>query len=111
MCYGTRQLNMAHTLTAHFSQSYFNTTLLTDDTTVLQTLVLTTQTFVILYRTENTSTEQTVTLRLERTVVNGFRLFNFTVRPATDHVGRSEPDANRIELFTLIRSEERRVGK
>ena len=75
------QLDVTHTLTTNFSLSYLNATLLTDHTTVLETLVLTAQAFVVLDRTKDTRTEQTVTFRLERAVVNGLWLFNFTKRP------------------------------
>ena len=77
----TCQLDVAHALTTHFSLGHFNAALLTDHTAVFQALVLTAQALIVFYWPENTSTEQTVTLRLERTVVNGFRLFNFTERP------------------------------
>ena len=73
------QINVAHTLTTNFSQRNFNTTFFTNDTLVLHTLVLATQTFVILDRTENLGTEQTVFFRFERTVVNCFRFFHLTV--------------------------------
>ena len=76
-----RQLDVAHTLTAHFSLGHFNAALLTDHTAVFQALVLTAQALVVFYWPENTRTEKAVTLRFERTVVNGFRLFNFTKRP------------------------------
>ena len=76
-----RQLDVAHTLTAYFSLGHFNAALLTDHTTVFQALVLTAQALVIFYRPEDTGAEKAVTLRLERTVVDGFRLFNFTERP------------------------------
>ena len=96
------QLNVTHTLTAYFGLSYFNATLFTDYAAVLQTLVLTTQTFVIFDRTKDTRTEQTVTLRLERTVVNGFRLFNFAERPGTNHLWRGESDADGVKLVSVV---------
>ena len=76
-----RQLNVAHTLTAYFGLGHFNAALLTDHTTVFQALVLTAQALVVFYWPENTRAEKAVTLRFERTVVDGFRLFNFTKRP------------------------------
>ncbi|MNV15609.1 hypothetical protein D3C71_1063400 [compost metagenome] len=76
-----RQLDVAHALTAHFGLGHFNAALLTDHTTVFQALVLTAQALVIFYWPENTRTEKAVTLRFERTVVDGFRLLNFTERP------------------------------
>ncbi len=59
---------------------HFNAALLTDHTAVFQALVLTAQALIIFYRPKDTGAEKAVTLRLERTVVNGFRLC-FTERP------------------------------
>ena len=95
------QLDVAHALTTHFGLGHFNATLLTDHTTVFQALVLTAQALVVFYWPENTRTEKAVTLRLERTVVDGFRLFNFTERPRTDHVWRGQSNLDRIKLFGL----------
>ena len=76
-----RQFDVAHTLTAYFSLGHFNAALLTDDATVFQALVLTAQALVIFYRPKDTGAEKAVTFWFERTVVDGFRLFNFTERP------------------------------
>ncbi len=75
------QFDVAHTLTAYFSLGHFNAALLTDDATVFQALVLTAQALVIFYRPKDTGAEKAVTFWFERTVVDGFRLFNFTERP------------------------------
>ena len=77
----TCQLDVAHALTTHFGLGHFNAALLTDHTAVFQALVLTAQALVVFYRPEDTGAEKAVTLRFERTVVDGFRLFNFTERP------------------------------
>ena len=75
------QFDVAHALTTHFGLGHFNAALLTDNTTVFQALVLTAQALVIFYWPKDTGAEKAVTLWFERTVVNGFRLFNFTKRP------------------------------
>jgi hypothetical protein len=67
---------VTHTLTTNLSLSYLNATLLTDHTTVLETLVLTTQALIVFHRAKNFGTEQTVTLGLKGTVVNSFWLFH-----------------------------------
>ena len=72
---------MTHTFTTNLGLSNFYTALITDGTTVLKSLVFTAETFIILYRSEDLGTEQTVAFRLESTVVDGFRLLNFAVRP------------------------------
>src|SRR3546814_13161392 len=82
-----------------FCQRDFNTALLADHTTVLQALVLTAQALVILDLAKDLGAEQAVTLRFERTVVDGFRLFNFTERPRTDHLRRGQSNTDGVELF------------
>ena len=95
------QFNVRHALTTNLGQGDFNATLLADDTTVLQALVLTAQALVILDWAKDFGAEQAVTLRLERTVVDGFRLFYFTERPRTDHLRRGQSDTDGVELFDL----------
>jgi hypothetical protein len=60
---------MAHALTTNARQSNLDTTLFTNDTAVLEALVFSAQTLVVLDRAEDLGTEKTVTLRLEGTVV------------------------------------------
>lgn len=95
------QFDVRHALTTNLGQGDFNAALLADHTTVFQALVLTAQALVVLDWAKDLGAEQAVTLRFERTVVDGFRLFNFTERPRTDHLRRREADANGIELFDL----------
>ena len=78
---------MTHTLTTNLCQRDFNATLLTDNTAMLEALVLTTETLVVLNRTKDLGAEKAVTLWLERTIVNCLRLLNLAVRPRTDHLG------------------------
>ena len=75
------QVDMSHTLTAHLGQGHFNATLFTDYTTVLEALVLAAQALVILDRAKNFGTKKTITLWLERAVVDCLRLFYFAKRP------------------------------
>ncbi|AKA27550.1 hypothetical protein PCL1606_61070 (plasmid) [Pseudomonas chlororaphis] len=95
------QFDVRHALTTNLGQRDFNAALLADHTAVLQALVLSAQALVILYRAKDLGAEQAVTLRLERTVVDGFRLFNFTERPRTDHLRRGQSDTDGVELFDL----------
>jgi len=90
---------MPHAVATNFGQRYFDTTLFTDDATVLQAFVLAAQALVILDRAKYLGAEQAIALRLESTVVDGFRLFDFAIGPGTDLVGRSEANGNRVEFF------------
>ena len=78
---------MAHAITTNLGQRHFNAALFTDNAAMFQTLVLAAQALVILDRAENFGTEQTIAFRLEGTVVNSFRLFNFAIGPGTDFLG------------------------
>ena len=96
------QFDMAHALAAHFGQRHFNAAFFADNAAVLQALVFTAKAFVIFERTENLGAEQAIAFRLERTIVDGFRLFDFAVRPLTDFLGRRETNLDRVELFVLL---------
>ena len=82
------QLDVRHALAAHLGQRDLNATLFTDDATMLQALVLAAQTFVVFHRAKDLGAEQTVTLGLERAVVDGFRLLDFTKGPRANLLGR-----------------------
>jgi len=84
--YRAGQLDVTHAIAADAGQSHFHATLFANNTAVLQALVLSAQALVVFDRAKNLGTEQTVTLWLERAVVDRFRLFHFTEGPGTDHV-------------------------
>ena len=98
---GAGQFDMAHALTANLGKGDFDATLLTDHTTVLETLVLAAQTLIVLDRTKDTRTEQAIPFRLEGTIVNGFRLFHFAERPGADQIRRCQRDLEFIKLRDL----------
>ena len=95
------QFDVRHALTTNLGQGHFNAALLADYAAMLEALVLTAQALVVLDRAKDLGAEQAITLRLERTVVDGFRLFNFTEGPGTDHLRRGKRDADGIKLFHL----------
>ena len=94
-----RELDVAHALAAHFGLRDLDAALLADDAAVLQALVLAAQALVVLDRPEDLRAEQSVALRLERPVVDGFRLLDLTVRPRADHVRRGKPNPDQVEVF------------
>ena len=98
------QFDMAHAFATDFRQRHFGTAFFADDAAVFHALVFTTQAFVILDRTENGGAEQAVALRLEGTIVDGFRFFDFTERPRADQVRRSQTnlDTVKIQRLTLL---------
>ena len=92
---------MAHTLTTHLGQCHFDTTLFADHPAMLQALIFSAQALIVFYRPENSCTKKTVALRFERTIVNGFWLFNFTKGPRTDHFWRRQPDTQRVKFLNV----------
>jgi hypothetical protein len=95
---GRSQLNVAQPLAANFGERYFHAALVANHAAVFHALVLAAETLPISDRTENPGAKQTVTLRLEGTVVDRLRLGDFTVRPATNLFRRSQADADGVEV-------------
>ena len=102
MRHRTGEFDMPHALATHLGQGDLDATLLADDAAVFQSLVLAAQTLVIADRSEDLGAEQTVALRLEGAVVDGFRLLDLAKRPRANHVGRRQADADIVEILNLI---------
>ena len=68
------KVDMAHALPADLGHRDFDAAFFADDALIFHALILTAQAFVILYRAKDARAEQAITLRLERPVVDGFRL-------------------------------------
>ena len=94
-----RQFDVTHALSTHLGQGHFHATLLTDYTAMLEALVLSAQTLVVLHWAKDLGAEQTVTLWFESSVVNGLWFLNFTKRPRPNHLWRCQTDANGIKLI------------
>jgi hypothetical protein len=96
-----RELDVAHALAAHLGERDLYATLLADDATVLEPLVLAAQALVVLHRPEDLRAEEAVALGLEGPVIDRLRLLHFAVRPRPDLLRRCEADLDRVELFFL----------
>ncbi len=81
MCDRAGEVDMPHAFTTHFGLGYFNAAFFANHATMLEALVFSAQALIVLDRAKNFGAEQTVTLWLESTVVDGFRFFDFAVRP------------------------------
>jgi hypothetical protein len=66
---------------------------------VLETFVLAAQAFVVFDGAKDLGAKQTIALRLESTVIDGFWLFDFAKRPRTDLFGRSHANFDGIEML------------
>ena len=101
MCHRTGQFDVAHALTTNLGKRDFHAALLTDHSAVLEALVFAAQALIVFGRTKDLGAEQAIAFRLESTVVNGFRFFDFAIRPGSNHLGRGEANTKRIEFFGL----------
>jgi hypothetical protein len=73
MSYRNNKTNVSDTVTSYLLLCNFNPTSITDNSTIADAFVFSTGTLVILDRTENALTEQSVSLGLMGSVVDGFR--------------------------------------
>src|SRR5699024_12225113 len=100
---------MTHTCTTYYLTTTFNPTAITYSTFITDTFVLTTGTFPVLSRSKNTFIKQAIFFWFQCTVVNSFRFLYFTIRPATDLIGRSKTDLHTIEFIDIDqRTEDRK---
>ncbi len=95
---GRGQLDVAEALAADLGDGDFDAALVADDAAVLHALVLAAEALPVSDRAEDAGAEESVALRFEGAVVDGFRLGDFAVRPTANLFRRSERDANRVEV-------------
>ena len=91
------QLNMPHTLTAHLGTGDLYAAFITNFALVTYLFIFAAVAFPVLLWPKDTLTEQAVLFRLERAVVDGFRLLDLPVGPFPDQFGRGEADLDCIE--------------
>ena len=91
------ELDVAHPLATDLGPGHLDAAALTDDALEPDPLVLAAVALPVPGGTEDLLAEQTVTLRLERAVVDRLRLLHLTVRPRPDLVRRGQSDADLVE--------------
>jgi hypothetical protein len=89
------QVYVSKAIPTNFTEGDLNAALLTDNTSIFLTLVLSTQALPVTYWTENTSTEQTVTLGLKGSIIDGFWLLDLTMRPGANFGRRGQANLYR----------------
>src|SRR5207253_6936947 len=98
---GRGEIDVPHPLAAHLLPRHFDAATLADDALVTDALVLAAVALPVTGRPEDALAEETVTLGLERAVVDGLRLRDLAGRPVTDLLRRREPDADRVEVVDV----------
>ena len=74
------KLDVTRTLTTNLLLCNLYTASVADDSLITDTLVLAAGALIVLCRTKNALAEETITLRLICSIINGFRLSNLTIR-------------------------------
>src|SRR5205807_9433914 len=95
------QVDVAHALATHLLARHLDAAALADDALVADALVLAAVTLPVLRRTEDALAEQTVTLGLERAVVDRLGLRYLAGRPVANLLAGCKPDPNRIEIIDV----------
>src|SRR5262245_38217334 len=94
---------MSESLPAHFGLNNLHATLFTHHTAVLHTLVFTAVTFPIFDRAKDFSAKKSIPLRLERPIIDRFRLLHLPMRPRTNLLWRGNTNTNGTERGRIFR--------
>ena len=70
------EVDMPYPFAAYFFLGHFHATTVADDAFIANAFVFTTSTFIVLYGTKDTLTEQPVAFRFVSTVVDSFEFSN-----------------------------------
>ncbi len=93
---------MAHALAPDLGEGDFNTAFFADDAFILHPLVLAAQAFVILDWAKNPGAEQAIPFRLEGTIVDRFRLFDFAKGPGANTLRRGQRNPDTIKALETL---------
>src|SRR5205085_5397736 len=98
---GRGEVDVTHALAAHLLPRHLDAAALADDPLVADALVLTAVALPVACRPEDALAEETVTLGLERAVVDRLRLRDLTRRPVADLLAGGKPDPNCVEIVDV----------
>ncbi len=96
-----RQFDVAHPLPAYLRAGDLDAALVTDGAGVADPLVLAAVALPVLGGTEDALAEKTAVLRLQRPVVDGLGLGDFSVGPAADAFRRREHDLDGVKVVDV----------
>ena len=95
------EVDVTHALAAHLLPRHLDAAALADDALVADALVLAAVALPVLRRTEDALAEETVTLGLERAVVDRLRLRDLAGRPVANLLRRRQADPDRVEVVDV----------
>ncbi len=101
---GCGQFDMAHAFTAHSTVSHLDAAAIADHPLVLHATVFAACALPVLFRAENPFTEESVTFRTIRSIVDRFRFLDFTEGPAANIVRTGKANFHRRIIVDSIES-------
>jgi hypothetical protein len=99
---GAGELYMPHALAPHLALRNLDPALIAHDTAVFHALEFAAETFPVGYGAEYLGAEQALAFRLERTVVDGFRLGHLSIGPRPDLLWTGQADPYGIEIIDRL---------
>src|SRR6185437_3877391 len=99
VAYRRGKLDMAHALAPHLGARDFHATLVAHDPLVADALVFAAVALPVLRGTEDALAEEAVLFRLQRAVIDGFRLRHLSVRPGANLLGRGKTNTDPSETI------------
>ena len=102
MCHRNDKLDVSSALSSHLLLSHLNTATVAHYALVAYALILTAGTLIVLLGTKDALTEQTVTLGLVCTIIDGLRFCNLTERALQDLLRRSQTNGNFGEITLYL---------
>src|SRR6187402_29007 len=95
---GAGEFDVSEAFATNLRERHFHAALVADHAAVLHALVLTAEALPVGDGSKDARAEEAIAFGLEGTVVDGFRLGDFAVRPRTDLFGGRERDADRVKV-------------
>src|SRR5581483_9186512 len=99
------QFDVAHAFATDARESHFHAAAVANDATVLDAFIFSAGAFPVLHRAENAFAEQAAFFRLERAIIDGLGVFDFTLGPGPDGFGRGDRDRDVFHLVDLVQTE------
>ena len=93
------KFDVTHAFAAHDRARNFDATLFAHDAAEPYAAIFAAVAFVVFFRTKNALIKEAVFLRSLRSVVDGFRLSDFTIRPIENSLRRGEAHYDRFEVL------------
>jgi hypothetical protein len=96
------EIDVSKTFTTNFRLDNFNAAFLADNAAMLHSFIFTAVALIVLDRTKDFCTEQTIAFWLECTIIDRLWFFDFTMAPLMDFLRASQADAHRLKTGGIL---------